>query len=147
MKTRHRSQCSSPWVSCFALKIIFIIGHLFRVFQFLLFTFSPFLEEREERTRRSSQTSVYLSCLQIFVVLLRRVAHGFHRFVVNFEAKFDALMEGIHRLTCRVDINDVTRLHVALLVIDTRLDDSITDRLQMNRVELTRSCAVHEHSL
>ena len=65
------------------------------------------------------------------VVRLGREPHGLDRAVVEVETELDALVEGELRLPRAVDVRVLLGLHPALVVVQRRLDHSVTDRLHM----------------
>ena len=79
---------------------------------------------------RQSFTKPYLSSFQIFVVFLWWVTHSFNCFIMNFETKFDTLMECIHWFTCCININDLPWLYVTLFMIYTRFYNTIANSLE-----------------
>ena len=71
------------------------------------------------------------------VVRLGREPHGLDRAVVEVETELDAFVEGELRLPRAVDVRVLLGLHPALVVVQRRLDHSVTDRLhaQWSNVE------------
>ena len=64
----------------------------------------------------------HLSTLQILVVGLWRVAHGFNRLVVDVKAERDTLVVYRLRLPGTVHIHSLLALHVSIFMVDYSLE-------------------------
>lgn len=65
-----------------------------------------------------------------------------HRHVVNVQAEGDSLVKSQLRLSGPVDVHRLFWLDEAFLVVDARLDHSVTDRLNHTHTDLIRTAAV-----
>ncbi len=65
-------------------------------------------------------------------MLVHGESHGTNTFVVQGQTRRDALMERLGRLSGRVDVACLLRLHVALFVIDGGFNHAIADSLGHN---------------
>jgi hypothetical protein len=78
----------------------------------------------------TNQESInYLCRFQVLIVCLGWISHGLNTLVVDVEAEGDSLVESKLRLPCAIDIRSLLGTHVALLMVQTGLNHTISDSL------------------